>query len=129
GLQPLTINTPNDLDISGKVLVVGTGADLNITSNEKVLIANVVDVNDMITITAGADSTDISFELTTFGSLVSRAGDINISGINDALFYGSVSAASAAGDIVIAFNDHVTIGTGTAALAVTAGHSISVSGG
>ncbi len=124
GAQQLVINTPDDVEIRGKVFVLGDGSDFVVTSAQRVFVSNDVLADDQILITAGADITGVSFELLTAGSLTTTDGNVEIRGDNDGLIEGRITAAGAGSDAIVVFGDYVQLGDGNAPQSITASDDI-----
>ncbi len=122
--REVVIDTPDDVEIRGKVFVLGDGSDFIVNSAQRVLVSNDVLADDRIVITAGADSTGVSYEQLTSGTLTTRQGNVEIRGVNDALIHGLITADGAGSDAIIEFGDYVELGNGSAPQTITASDDI-----
>ena len=75
-----SVDAPEDVEIRGKVFVLGSGSDFKVTSGQRVLVSNDVLADGRILVAAGADSTGVSYEQSTAGTLTTHHGDIEVSG-------------------------------------------------
>ncbi|MEW6159552.1 MAG: hypothetical protein AB1813_19155, partial [Verrucomicrobiota bacterium] len=132
--HPLLVG-PNDIQLLGPVHVLGAGSDLTIQSAQQVKIDSDVVARAGIDIEAGRDSTDLSFDLTTRGTLTTTEANapINIlgaaAGSDDAILYGLIDAEGAGSDVTVTFGERVLIGNGVVQNWIRAKGDISISGG
>ncbi|MBU6398761.1 MAG: hypothetical protein KGS61_00450, partial [Verrucomicrobia bacterium] len=129
--QTLTLNSGNAESLFGNIFVLGGASNLQATAGAGITVTSALLVNNQITMTAGADPSGTSFNLSTTGTLTTytTGGNIAISGADRANVYGDMTAAGTSSGITLNFGNEVTLGNGAATNRLNATSQISVTGG
>ena len=108
----ISITTDLDLHLNGLVTAVDDGAVVTLTAGKLLKIDGLVQADDELTLSAGADNSNLSIFLTSTGVLnTGDGGSIRLSGPKQLLIEGSVGQPRVEGDATIIDTGSVRIST------------------
>ena len=108
----ISITTDLDMHLNGLVTAVDDGADVTLTAGKLLKIDGLVQAEDTLTVTAGADDSGLSVYLTSTGVLnAGDGGSISLLGTKQLLIEGSVGQPRVEGDSTVIDTGSVTITT------------------